>query len=108
MEMESIFERMRFLKDQMNEIEKRMVDESLTLEEINNLEGERDILDAELEYFDELVQASYAQQIWEISELEEPIEPPEEYYQERELETGLHDQQNDYTYEPIFELGDEV
>lgn len=74
METHTILERMRFLKDQMNEIEKRMTDESLTLTELEQLDGEWDILDAELEHYDEILEADHYRQMWEISQLEEPIE----------------------------------
>ncbi len=74
METHTILERMRFLKDQMNEIEKRMTDESLTLTELEQLDGEWDMLDAELEHYDEILYADHYRQMWEISQLEEPIE----------------------------------
>jgi hypothetical protein len=80
METHTILERMRFLKDQMNEIEKRMTDESLTLTELEQLDGEWDILDAELEHYDEILEADHYRQMWEISQLEEPIE--EDLYSE--------------------------
>ncbi len=80
METHTILERMRFLKDQMNEIEKRMTDESLTLTELEQLDGEWDMLDAELEHYDEILEADHYRQMWEISQLEEPIE--EDLYSE--------------------------
>ena len=74
METQTILERMRSLKDQMNEIEKRMTDESLTLTELEQLDGEWDMLNAELEHYDEILEADYYRQAWEIAQLEEPIE----------------------------------
>jgi hypothetical protein len=78
----STLERIRSIRDQMNEIEKRTTDESLTLEELERLDGEWDMLDAELAMYDELLQLDQAQQAWEVGQLEEPIEednqPPQE------------------------------
>ena len=74
METHTILERMRSIKDQMNEIEKRMTDESLTLTELEQLDGEWDMMNAELEHYDEILEADYYRQAWEISQLEEPIE----------------------------------
>jgi hypothetical protein len=69
----------------MNEIERQMTNESLTLEEVNNLDGEWDILDAELAMYDDMLAADHYRQMWEISQLEEPLER-EIYVQDREDE----------------------
>ena len=81
----STLERMRTIRDRMNEIERQMTNESLTLEEVNNLDGEWDVLDAELAMYDDMLAADHYRQMWEISQLEEPLER-EIYVQDREDE----------------------
>ena len=79
----STLDRMRAIRDRMNEIEKQITDESLTLVELQQLDGEWDILDAELSMYDEMLEADHYRQMWEVAQLEEPLER-EIYVQEQE------------------------
>jgi len=81
----STLEHMRAIRDRMNEIEKQITDESLTLVELEQLDGEWDFLDAELSAYDEMLEADRYRQMWEVAALEEPLER-EVYIQDREDE----------------------
>lgn len=70
----STLDRMRTIRDRMNEIERQMTNESLTLVELERLDGEWDILDAELSMYDEMLEADHYRQMWEVAVLDEPLE----------------------------------
>ena len=67
--METTLERVQSIKDQMNELEKRINDEthSLTLEQLEQLDGEWEILDAELAMYEDVL---FDQQLAEQAELD--------------------------------------
>ena len=85
--METTLERVQSIKDQMNELEKRINDEthSLTLEQLEQLDGEWEILDADLAMYEDIL---YDQQLAEQAELEivenndgeEIVEDPPPYW----------------------------
>jgi len=84
---EQLIANIRSIQTQMNELETRCYNQSLTLAELVELDSEWDMLDAQLKEYDNLLEAAYAlTNMWNITQWEEPVEPPDEYYQERELE----------------------
>lgn len=111
MELQSIFERIRFLRAEMTAIEKRIIEDSLTLEEIKSLDDEWEILDAELEMYDDMLELAQAEDRWEVSQMEEPEEeenPPDWLVAQWEAERDQYTNQNTWVYTSTFDLGDEV
>lgn len=58
--MDSITNQIRALRAAQAEIEKRISNDSLTLEQINELDGEWEMLDAELSMYDDMLAAASA------------------------------------------------
>lgn len=111
MELQSIFERIRFLRAEMTTIEKRIIEESLTLEEIKSLDDEWEILDAELEMYDDMLELAQAEDRWEVSQMEDPEEeenPPDWLVERWEADRDQYTNQNTWVYVSTFDLGDEV
>lgn len=81
--MESIIERIKVLRAQQSDIEKRIGNDSLTLEQINELDGEWEILDAELSMYDEMLEAATTLAMFEETA---DLDEREVYVQEREEE----------------------
>lgn len=122
-----IIDRINGLRKQLADLEDRAEDQSLTLQQLQEIDDEWEMVDGEISSLEELLWL-HIPEGWPIQEFEEPIEEEEEeeiprdVYVERELEgegsqglpeghyyiPSLHDQQNDYTYEPVFELADEI
>ena len=71
--MDSVIERIKSIKVAQAEIEQRIQNDSLTLEEIKTLDDEWEILDAELAMYDDIL---FQHQLAEQAELE--IAEPEE------------------------------
>lgn len=96
------------LRRQLEDLQERAGNPDLTPQEQEEIDVEWEIVNGEIEAMEELLWLQIPN-AWAAHELEEPEE--QEYYQERELEDyipSLHEQQNDYTYEPVFDLADEV
>lgn len=89
METQELIERIKAIKADMGAIEKRINHESLTLEEINTLEDDLDILAAELSMYEEMFIG------WGGPEYEEPP-PSDDEEEEQEKEEG----EIDYTNPP--------
>ena len=111
--MDSIINQIRALRAAQAEIEKRLRDDSLTLEQINELDGEWEILDAELSMYDDMLEAATA-----LAQLEEVAvanddddewwlnptdEDVERWELERERTSGWR-----YDEEGTFDLANEV
>ena len=65
--MDSTLERIKAIQAQLNEIEKRMTDDSLTTEQKTELDGEWEMLDAELAMYDDIM---FQYQLAEQAELD--------------------------------------
>lgn len=120
-----IIDRINGLRKQLTILEERAVNYDLTLEELEQIDMEWEFVNDDISQLEELLWLQVPN-AWSIQEFEEPIvEEEEEYivprevYVERELEgeelegggyyiPSLHEQQNDYTYEPVFDLAGEV
>lgn len=111
--MEQTLERVQAIKAEMKDIENRINDHSLTLAELEALDDEWEVLDAELEMYDDIL---YSQQVAEQAELElakpedeeeEDFTNPPEWLVERwESERDFICGNNIYEY--LFDLADEV
>lgn len=115
MELQSILERIRSLRAEMAVIEKRIIEDSLTLEEIKSLDDEWEILDAELEMYDDMLELAQAEDRWDVAQLEEPEEeeinmenPPDWLVERWEADREQFTNQNTWVYVSTFDLGDEV
>lgn len=106
--MDTILERIKAIKAQMNEIEKRIIEDSLTIEEVKTLDDEWEVLDAELSMYDDVL---YTEQLAEQAELEmaqpeqQEENPPDwlvEQWEEERANWGR------YSLSPTFNLADEV
>ncbi len=112
--MQSILEQIKSLRAQQNDIEKRIASDSLTLEQINELDGEWEILDAELSMYDDILEtATIVAYMTETAPLEEPEddydwtnptdEDVERWELERQRTSGWR-----YEEENTFDLASEV
>ena len=120
-----IVDRINGLRKQLANLEERAADNELTLQALEQLDTEWEFVNDEIEQLEELLWIQ-APNEWPIQDFEEPVVEeeeeeivPREVYIERELEgeelegggyyiPSLHEQQNDYTYEPVFDLADEI
>jgi hypothetical protein len=113
MEHQSIIEQIHSIRSQMNEIEKRINTDSLTIEQIRELDGEWEILDAELSMYDDMLEtAQTLAYMSEAATLEEPIEedwanPSDEDVDRWDLERQRMSGWG-YEGEGAFDLADEV
>jgi hypothetical protein len=123
-----IVDRINGLRKQLAFLEEQLESESLSLSEIERIETEWEFVHDEISGLEELLWIQVPDN-WPIRDLEEPIEEeeeeeivPREVYVERQLEgegsqglpegwyhiPSLYEQQNDYSYEPAFDLADEI
>lgn len=103
--MEFTLERIRSIRDQMNDIEKRIHDDSLTDEQRNELDDEWEMLDAELAMYDEIL---FLQELEIIPEEDDDWTNPsdedvERWDLERQRMSGWG-----YEGEGMFDLADEI
>jgi len=120
-----IVDRINGLRKQLAFLEEQSVNPDLTLQQLEQIDTEWEFVNDEIGGLEELLWF-HIPEGFPVQELEEPIEDEDEqrddYYVERELEgegsqglpegeyyiPSLHEQQNDYTYEPVFDLADEI
>ena len=83
MELQQIVDRIRAIRSEMSAIETRITDLSLTLTELEQLDGEWDTLDAELALYEGMLD------VWVEPEFEEPPAPAPEEQEEEEKEEEI-------------------
>lgn len=121
-----IIDRINGLRKQLAFLEQQATNSDLTLEQLEQVDTEWEFVNDEIGGLEELLWIQ-APDTWPVQDFEEPIEEEEEeeereYYVERELEgegpqglpeghyyiPSLYEPQNPYTYEPVFDLADEI
>jgi len=101
--MDSTLERIKAIQAQLNDIEKRMTDDSLTAEQKTELDDEWEMLDAELAMYDDIL---FQNQLAEQAELDwtnPSDEDVERWDLERQRASGWG-----YEGEGTFDLADEI
>ena len=101
--MDSTLERIKAIQAQLNDIEKRMTDDSLTTEQKTELDDEWEMLDAELAMYDDIL---FQNQLAEQAELDwtnPSDEDVERWDLERERTSGWG-----YEGDGTFDLSDEI
>jgi len=102
--MDSTLERIKAIQAQLNDIEKRMTDDSLTTEQKTELDDEWEMLDAELAMYDDIL---FQNQLAEQAELDW-TNPSDEDVARWDEERDRWANQNTWSYGSTFDLTDEV